>query len=55
MKQQGNKTTPKLNNSTVMNISNSEVDKFRQRFQKMIIVRMISETKEDINKCLKEF
>jgi hypothetical protein len=46
-------TSPKLNNST-KNTSDSEVERISKNFLK-IIIRMMNEIKENMNKCLNEF
>jgi hypothetical protein len=55
MKKQGNTTPLKLSNSTIMDFNNSEVNKISDKEFKRMIIKMINEIKEDMNKWLNEF
>jgi hypothetical protein len=55
MRKEDNITFPKLNNFTSANTNNNEVEEILDEEFKTMIIRMINEIKEDINKCLHEF
>jgi hypothetical protein len=55
MRKQGNMTPPRVNNSTVRDTNDSEVDESLDKEFKRMIIIMIKESKETMSKCLNEF
>jgi hypothetical protein len=48
-------TPSNVNNSTIMDNSDNEMDEIPDKELKPMIIRMSNEIKEDINKCLNKF
>jgi hypothetical protein len=45
----------KVNNSTIMNTNDNEVEEIWNKEFKGVFITMINEMKEDMDKCLNEF